>query len=106
MRQLLLALFILLAGSASGQPTIGIGIGGGDCQGVIRQITQDWFSVRQIMSSDSGLKRPPTSQFRCISPAYMNGAMQRHVGTTQLRCYTLEQTGVCCDADMQFCATL
>jgi hypothetical protein len=105
-RQSMFALLIVLAGTAAAQPTIGIGVGGGDCQSVIRQITKDWFDVRDIMTSDSSLRRPPTSEFRCVSPGYMQGAMPRRAGTIELRCYSSQGAGVCCDANMQSCAML
>ena len=107
MRQTLLALLVVLAGSATAQPTIGIGVGsGGDCQSVVRQITRDWFDVRDVMTGEASLKRPPASAFRCVSPAYMQGSMPRRAGTSDLRCYAMQGAGVCCDASMQSCATL
>lgn len=106
MRQLLFAVWVLLSGSADAQPSIGIGVGGGDCQDVARQIVHDWFDVRDIISVDSSLKRPSASQLQCVDPAYVQGAMGRRAGASGLRCYSVQQVGVCCDAQLRSCAAL
>jgi hypothetical protein len=108
MRQLLFALMMmLLSGAAAAQPSFGVGVGSGeDCQDVARQIVHDWFEVRDIMTSDSSLKRPSAGQFQCVSPAALEHATPRRAGGSGLRCYSVQRVGVCCDAQLRACAAL
>jgi hypothetical protein len=111
MRPLLVAMFILVCDAAAAQPSVSIGVGGGagtgDCRDVARQIVRDWIDVRDLMGSDDGsLKRPSPNDFQCVAPTEIEGAMPRHVGASALRCYTVQRTAVCCDAQMRSCAGL
>jgi hypothetical protein len=112
MRRMLFAVLVVFSGSATAQPTFGVGVGGvgvgpgGDCQGVVQQIIHDWFDVRAIISKDSGLQRPSAGELQCVDPAYVRGAISQRAGASGLRCYKVQQVGVCCDPRLQACAAL
>ena len=107
MRKLLIASLMVLAGHAIAQPGFGVGVDSGtSCHEVARQILHDWIDVKDLMGAQQSTKRPSASEFRCISPSSLQGAMPKRLGGTNLRCYSLGGTGACCDAEMQSCATL
>ncbi len=106
MRQLLFVVLILLCASAVAQSSVSIGAGTGDCREVARQIVRDWMDVGDLIAGDGTLKRPSANQFQCVAPTELQGAMPRRAGTSDLRCYSVQRAGVCCDAQMRSCATL
>jgi hypothetical protein len=106
MRPVLFVVLVMICGMAAAQPSFGVGMGSGDCQSVVRQIINDWFDVHGIMSSDSSLKRPSASDFRCVSPTSVNGSFPQHAGAAGLSCYKVQQGGVCCDPQLKACAAL
>jgi hypothetical protein len=105
-RQLFITVLMLLSGTAAAQPGVSIGVGSGDCRDVAQQIVHDWFEVHELMTSDSGVRPPSAKQFQCVAPAELEGAMQKHVGGSRLRCYVVGHAGVCCDPQMSSCASL
>jgi hypothetical protein len=106
MRQLLFAGLILLCAHAAAQSGVSIGAGTGDCREVARQIVRDWMDVGDLMAGEGLLKRPSANQFQCVAPTQLQGAMPRRAGSSDLRCYSDQRVGVCCDAQMRSCATL
>ena len=100
-----LAVVLLVASQASAQPTFGIGVGSTGCADVARQIVRDWFDVRELLSGDAKATRPAAGDLQCVDPAYLRGAMAWHGGITNLKCFEVDGRGVCCDAQMQECAT-
>jgi hypothetical protein len=105
MRILMIALAAMTAVTVSAQPTFGIGGGSMGCQDVSRQIVRDWFDVRDILSPNGNSARPSIGELQCVSPAALRDEVPRHVGSGALTCYRVRGTGVCCDAQMQQCAT-
>lgn len=107
MRTLLFVSCLALATPASGQPTFGIGVGSGaGCQEVTRQISRDWFNLKDVMGADQGTMRPKTSEFRCVDPDSLRGAMQKRVIGSTLQCFSMSGSVACCDQSMQECAML
>ncbi len=107
MRTLFLAVLVLTAAPAAAQPTFGIGVGSGaDCQEVARQIMREWFDVKSAFTDEVGVRRPSTSEFRCVAPESVQGALPKRAISSSLRCFSMQGTGVCCDSQMMSCATL
>lgn len=108
MRAFLIVSCVLLSGNALAQPTFGVSVGGsvGDCREVARQITRDWFEVKDVIGAGHDLKRPTASDFRCVAPESLQSAMPRRLAGSSLRCYSKSGLVACCDPNMQACATL
>lgn len=107
MRTLLFVSCLALAIPTSGQQTFGIGVGSGSgCHEVARQISRDWFNLKDVMGADQGTMRPKTSDFRCVDPDSLRGAMEKRAIGSSLQCFSMGGTVACCDAHMQECATL
>jgi hypothetical protein len=105
MRLLLIALTTLLVSQASAQPSINIGMGSSGCAEVSRQIVRDWFDVGDMMGEDGKSNRPSVHDLQCVSPAYVQDAIPRRAGASGLKCYKVQGRGVCCDPQLQECAT-
>jgi hypothetical protein len=105
MRRLLFVILVVISGAANAQFGVIVG-GSGDCHEVARQIVSNWIDVRDLMTDDSKTKRPMASQLQCVSPAVVETLNGRRAGGSSLRCYRVQQTGVCCDAQLQACAAL
>jgi len=106
MRQLLVVMLVVICGVAHAEVGIVVGGGGGDCHEVARQIVSNWMDVRDLMTDASTVKRPMASELQCVSPSVVQTLNPRRAGTSGLRCYRVQQTGVCCDAQLQACAAL
>ena len=107
MRIYLVALAVSVAIGASAQPTFSVGTGGGgggDCREVLRQIARDWFDVQGVFGGTKSEMHPDPDGFRCVSPDAVRDAMPRRT-VSQLKCFKIQGGGVCCDPQMQACAT-
>jgi len=103
------ALLIAILASASAFAAVDFGLdrGSGDCSKVSREIINDWFSMKTIMSPNAkSLRRPSERDFQCISPNYVRDLVQRSsMGQTKLTCFTSESVGaICCDKQLRSCA--
>ena len=93
--------------SGGGGFTWGAGIGGGNCTDVIAKMRSNWLDVRRIVAPKTTTMRPRRRDFYCISPAYIEHAMQKVVPmTTGLKCFEIQDRGFCCDTRYQQCATM
>jgi hypothetical protein len=91
--------------------SVSSGAGAGQCSQVVREIKRNWIEVQQAMlPMRAKLKRPTEDSFYCISPRYVRGAMERHVGQSlDLKCFTSMEDnglGMCCDTQLTACARL
>ena len=87
--------------------TWGAGIGGGNCTDVIAKMRSNWLDVRRVVAPKTTSMRPRTRDFYCVSPAYIEHAMQKVVPmTTGLKCFEIQDKGFCCDTRYQQCATM
>ena len=87
--------------------TFGVGTGA-NCKDVVRNITRNWFDVKQIFSEGIGSKRPRSKDFQCISPQYMYNLVPRSLPTVsgKLVCFKEREIAACCDPQMRACAIL
>ena len=114
-RLAIVILTVMSAGEVAAQqggPSWGVGVGGGTmsgCTDVSKEVTNNWFDVKRIMTTDTKMKRPRYSDFYCVSPYYMrdNAMPKAAPGARTLRCFELvDGRGACCDSQMTSCAML
>ena len=101
-----LVMALTLSPSAIGAG-IEVGVGGGNCSDVQRQITRDWFQLKGFFRPDNqNLKRPKSRDFYCVAPSYVHDAFQQPSRTASLKCYSLQSQKFCCDSGLSACAGL
>lgn len=102
-----LILLLLVTGVMPAALGAGIEIGGGrtSCNDVKRQITKDWFDLKRFFRPDeTGVKRPKSRDFFCVSPAHTYNAVPKHSSSLNLKCFTSQGQRFCCDAKLAECA--
>jgi len=83
------------------------GVGRADCSEVKRQISRDWFNLKNFFRPDSeNLRRPKSRDFFCVSPEYTRDAYPQRSVSLALKCYVIQGQHFCCDSRLQACAGL
>lgn len=104
---ILLLLALALPSSAISAMSGGIGTGGGaNCRSISQYISDNWWDLRSYMASDFGVKKPRSSDFRCLSPDVVQGYVSKPVPghSGMLQCFGRgADPKICCDRNLQAC---
>jgi hypothetical protein len=82
-----------------------VGFGETDCSSVKRKLTSQWSDLRQFFRpQQKDLKRPRSREFFCVSPQYTRDSLPTRRFSASLKCYDVQGTRFCCDANLSACA--